>query len=78
MLKAGKDKTMCLQDIAGKDSVKACVKVQVKGIKYESPAQEPLIKDGKGEKSCLLDGGKGSVHVNSRGDSCGMESSEES
>ena len=45
-------------DVAGKGSVKA-----VKGIKYESPAQESRIKDGKVERCCLLDERKDSVHV---------------
>ena len=60
-------------DVAVKGSVKFSVQSQVKGIKYESSAREPLIKDVKGEKSCLLDGGKGTIHVKSRGDSVGME-----
>ena len=78
VMKAGREKTKCQLDIAGKSSFKASVHVQVKGIKDESPAQEQLIMDGKGEKSCLLDGGKDSVHVKLRGDSWRMESSEES
>ena len=49
-MQAWKEKTKCLQDIAGKGSGKASVQVQVKGIKYESPAPEPLVKDGKGEQ----------------------------
>ena len=69
---------MFLVDKAGKGSVMASVQVQVKGIKYESPAQEPLIKDGKGEQIFLLGGGKGSVHLKQQIDSWGMESSEES
>ena len=77
-MKVGKEKTKCLLDIAGKESGKASVKVQVKGIKYESPSQESFVKDSKGEKSWLLDGGKGTVHVKSRGDSWAMESPEES
>ena len=35
-MKAGKEKTKCLLDRAGKGSVKAYVQVQVKGIKHES------------------------------------------
>ena len=35
----------------------------MKGKKDESPAPEPMIKGGKGERRCLLDGGKGSVHT---------------
>ena len=62
-MKAGKEKTKCLLDKAGKGSVRALVQFHVKGIKYDSQAQEPLIKDCEGEKSCLLDRGKGSVHV---------------
>ena len=64
--------------MAGKGNVKASVKIQIKGIKYQYPAQEPLRKDGKKEKCCLLDGAMGIVHVKSIGDSWGMESSEES
>ena len=60
-MKAGKEKTKCLLDISGRGSVKASV--QVKRLKDDTPAQEPLIKDGRGENVCLLDGGKGSVHV---------------
>ena len=40
--------------IAGKCTVKASVHVPVKGKKYESPAPEPVIKDGKEEIICLL------------------------
>ena len=54
-MKAKKEKTNCLLDIAGDGSVIASVQVQVKGIKGESPAQELLIMDGKGEKICMLD-----------------------
>ena len=46
----------CLLGIAGKCTVKASVHVPVKGKKYESPAPEPVIKDGKEEIICLLDG----------------------
>ena len=41
----------------------------MKWNKGESPAPEPVIKAGKGEVSCLLDGGKASVHVKERYDS---------
>ena len=56
MIKAGKEKKKSLLDITGKISVKASVQVQLKGIKDESPAQEPLLKNGNREKSFLLDG----------------------
>ena len=49
-MKAGKEKTKCLPDIAGRGSCKASVQVQVKGIKDESPEKEPLIKHGKGKE----------------------------
>ena len=57
-------------------SVKASVHVLVKGKKGESPAPEPAIKDGKGKKSCLLDGEKRSVNAKARGDSWEMEKAE--
>ena len=60
--------TICLLGVAGKCSVKASVHVLVKGKKGESPAPEPAIKDGKGKRSCLLDGEKRSVHAKARGD----------
>ena len=55
-MKTGKEETTCLLGVAGKCSVKASVHVLVKGKKVESPAPEPAIKDGKGKRSCLLDG----------------------
>ena len=57
-MKAGKEETTCLLGVARKCSVKAFVHVPVKGKKYEYLAPEPVIKDGNGRKSCLLDGGK--------------------
>ena len=63
-MKARKEETTCLLDVAGKCSVKASVHVPVKVKKDGSPAPEPVIKDGKKMKSCLLDGGKRSVHLN--------------
>ena len=56
-------------------SVKGLVQVPVKEKKDGSPAQEPVVKDGKKRKSCLLDGGKISVHFKARGDSWGMKKS---
>jgi len=76
VMKAGKEDTTCLLGVAGKCSVKASVHVLVKGKKGESPAPEPAIKDGKGKRSCLLDGEKRSVHAKARGDSWEMEKSE--
>ena len=63
-------------DVAGKGSVKASVQVPVKWLTEQSPVQEPVIKDGKGERGCPLDGEKGIVHVKERGDSWGMEGSQ--
>ena len=72
-MKAKKEETTWLLDVAGKGSVKASIQVPVKLIKHESPAQEPVIKYGKGERSCLLDGGNGTVHVKQRGNSWGIK-----
>ena len=47
--------------------------VPIKANKGESPAPEPVIKAGKGYKSCQLDGGKCGVHVKERYDSWWME-----
>ena len=58
----------CLLGIAGKCTVKASVHVPVKGKKYESPAPEPMIKDGNEERICLLDGGKKCINAKERGD----------
>ena len=58
LMKTGKEETTYLLGLTGKCSVKAFVHFPVKGKKDGSPAQEPVIKDGKKRKSCLLDGGK--------------------
>ena len=50
----------------------ASVYVIVKGMKGESPAPEPAIKE---KRSCLLDREKRSVHGKARGDSWEMEKS---
>ena len=34
-----------------------------------------MIKAGKGERSCFVEGGKGSVHIKERDESSGMEAS---
>ena len=73
VMKAGKKETTCLLGKAGKCSVKAYVHVPVKGKKDESPEPESVIKDGKGKRSCLLDGEKRSVHAKARVYSWGME-----
>ena len=49
-MKAEKEETTCLLDVAGNGSVKTSVQVLVKGIKDTSPGQKPVIKDDKGEK----------------------------
>ena len=74
-MKAGEKETTCLLGIAGKCSVEASVHVTVKGVKDESPEPESAIKDGKGNRSCLLDGEKRSVNAKTRVYSCGMEKS---
>ena len=56
VMKARKEDTTCLPDEAGKCSVKDFFHAPMKGKKYESPAPEPVIKDGEREKRCLLDG----------------------
>ena len=61
-MKTGKEETTCLLGVAGKCSVKVSLNVPVKGKKEWAPGQEPVIKDGKIRISCLLDGGKRSVH----------------
>ena len=73
MIKAEREETTCLLDVAGKGSVKTSAQVPVKGIKSMSPVQEPVRKDVKGKRSCLLDGGKGIVHVKERDDSWGWK-----
>ena len=72
-MKPKKEEKTWLLEVAGKGSVKASVQIPVEGIADKSPAQEPLIKDDKGERSCLLDSVNGIVHVKERGDSLGME-----
>ena len=63
VIKAGMVETTCLMGVARKCSDKSFVHVPVKGKKDESPVLEPLIKDGKGNKFCLLDGEKKIVHA---------------
>ena len=41
-MKAGKEETTCLLDVAEKGSVKAFVQIPLKGIKDESPAKNRL------------------------------------
>ena len=48
--------------VAENGSVKAFRQVSVDRRKKESPAPDLMIKAGKGERSCLLDGGKDCVH----------------
>ena len=74
MIKAEKEETTCLLDIAGKGRVKTSVQVPVKGITDRPPVHKPVIKVGKEKISCLLDGGKGIVHVKESDDFWGMES----
>ena len=58
-----------LLDVVGKGSVQAYIKVSMKGIKDYSSAHKPVITYGKGERSCLLDGGNDIVHLKQKGDS---------
>ena len=44
MLRAEKEETTCLLDVAGKDIVETSVQVPVKEKKYKSPVLEPVIK----------------------------------
>ena len=76
VMKADKEEKTCVLDVAGKGSFKTSVQVPVKGIKSMSPVQEPVIKDVKGKRSCLLDGGKGIVHVKERDESWEMKNVE--
>ena len=62
----------CLLGIAEKCTVKAYFHVPVKGKKYESPTPEPVIKNGKEEGICLLDGENKSVNAKTRCDSRGL------
>ena len=73
-MKAEKEDTTCLLNIAGKGSVKTSVQVPVKGITDTSPVHKPVIKSGKGKISCLLDGGKRFVHGKESDNSWGVES----
>ena len=65
VMKAGKEETTCLLGVARKCSIKAFVHVLVKGMKDESPAPEPLIKDGRGRKkySCWMEERKVSIQI---------------
>ena len=65
-MKAEKDETTCLIDVTQRGSVKTSVQVPMKGTEDKSPVQEPVMKVGKGERSCLLDGGKIIVYVKQR------------
>ena len=67
VIKAEKKETTCLLDVAGTGSV------PVKGITDRSPVHKPVIKGGNGKGSCLLDGGKGIVHLKERDYSWGLE-----
>ena len=73
VMKAEKKDTTCLLNVAGKGSVKDFVQIPVKNITDMSPVHKPVIKGGKGKKSCLLNRGKGLVHVKESNDSWGME-----
>ena len=57
-MKAEKEEKTCQLDVVRRGSVKTSVQVPKKGITDKSEVQEPVIKDGKGKRSCLLDGGK--------------------
>ena len=63
---AEKEETTCLINVTQRGSVKTSVPVPMKVIKDKSPVQEPVITDGKGERSCLLDGGKSIFYVKQR------------
>ena len=73
-MKAEKEETTCLLDVAGKGSVKTSVQVPVKGITDRSPVHKPVIKSSKGKISFLLDGGKRFVHGKESDNSWGVES----
>ena len=73
-MKAEKEDTTCLLNIAGKGSVKTSVQVPVKGITDRSSVHKPVIKGGKGKRSCLVDGGKSFVHGKESDNSWGVES----
>ena len=78
VMKAEKVATTCTLDITGTSRVMTSVPVPVKRIKDRPQVQELVIKDGKGKRKWLLDGGKGIVNVQNRDDSWGMEYLEES
>ena len=73
MIKAKKEKTTCLLDVAGKGSVKTSVQFPMKGITDMCAVHKPVIKSAKGKRNSLLDREKGIVHVKERDDSWGME-----
>ena len=75
-MKAEKDETTCLPQVAGNGRVKTYVKVPVKGITNKLPGHEPVIKSDKAKRCCLLDRGKGVVHIKERNDSWGMKNLE--
>ena len=50
-MKAEKEETTCLLEIAGKGSVKTSVQVPGKGITDRSPVHKPVIKGGKEKKA---------------------------
>ena len=68
----------CLLGISGKCTVKAYVHVPEKGKKYEFSAPEPVRKDGKEDRICLLEGEKISVKTIASCNSIGVEKSGES
>ena len=72
---ANKEETTWFLDLAGKGSVKASFP---SSNVDESPDHKSLVKYGKGEGSCLLDGGNFNDHVKQRGDSWEMENLKES
>ena len=50
-MKTGKKETRYLLGVTGKCNVKAFIHVSVKGMKDGSPAQKPVLKDGRKEKA---------------------------
>ena len=75
MIKAETYETNWLLDVARMGCVKSSVQVTVKWIKYKSPDQEQVIKNGKGEIGCPLDEGNSIFYVK-KGDSGEMENLE--
>ena len=69
VMKAENEETSWLLEEVGKGSVQVSVQVSMKGIKDQSSAHKPVIKYGKGERWCLLDGGNGMVPLKQEGDS---------